>query len=148
MNFSAFAQEFFAQFDLAAELLTKRTVQDLDVLTRLCFREPDPHCPLAKKPLVRTAALGTASDVGVAATPTGQASSSSSSSSSFSTTDNGALVQKRQRRDAFVHNRPYLFGRVPATEAGGYCETCFAVVDEVRADWRICGLFFATNRDR
>ena len=37
----------------------------------------------------------------------------------------------RGRRDKFASSRPYLFGRVPTTTVGGYCETCYALVDQV-----------------
>ena len=132
------AQIFFQSFDLVEELRTKRTLQDLDILTHLCFRDhsvaasvlvaPDgstnanmatfaafngSHCKEAKKPLKPINGGGD-----VKKQPQKK---------------ERADLRRRQRRDRFTTNRPYLFGRVPATAAaGGACETCFAVVDEVR----------------
>jgi len=121
------AQTLFDTLDLFSELRAKRTIQDLDILRRLCFSvgpvvpvlgfmPQRPYCPDKKLP-----------------TPTWHAPGQldlQDSQAQLTVQQRNELV-RNGRKDKFTSSRPFLIGRVPATSAGGFCETCFGLVDEV-----------------
>eukprot|EP00750_Incisomonas_marina_P002774 INCI12609.3.p1 GENE.INCI12609.3~~INCI12609.3.p1 ORF type:complete len:316 (+),score=56.23 INCI12609.3:103-1050(+) len=149
---AAAVQEFTQSYDLAAELQVTRTVQDLKVLSRLCFRDSEssarasptpgldssravvlpsarPHCPVSKKPKA-VSVNEYQVNAGFLARNRDNSGAGAEKSKKVAARTTQAEVRRR-RKDHFVKTRPYLFGRVPATAAGGFCETCFTLVDEV-----------------
>lgn len=135
-------------------------MQDLDVLGRLCFRDFEsltrdsftaapttglenggtlvlpsarPHCPLSKKPKeVSVNKRQQKEDRSILGSDRGGDSGAGAADNSIQVAARRTQEEvRRRRKDHFVNTRPYLFGRVPATAAGGFCETCFTLVDEV-----------------
>ena len=129
-------------------------MQDLDVLGRLCFRDLEsltrdsftasglenggavalpsarPHCPLSNKPKEVSVKECQQKDRSILGSDAGDSGASADDSIKVAARRTQEEVRRR-RKDHFVNTRPYLFGRVPATAAGGFCETCFTLVDEV-----------------
>ena len=127
-------------------------MQDLKVLSRLCFRDSEssarasptpgldssravvlpsarPHCPVSKKPKA-VSVNEYQVNAGFLARNRDNSGAGAEKSKKVAARTTQAEVRRR-RKDHFVKTRPYLFGRVPATAAGGFCETCFTLVDEV-----------------